>query len=366
MTTYDSIDDSIDDSIHDSIHDSIDATRPSLADLLARAAQQRPDRVALRRRVGGRLESWTYRGLHDDAARVRAHLEALGVEAGQRLVVLGPLQPTSIAVVIAASSLRVQTAFVSEGLSVDELERSWAAIEAQWIVVGTSRAATRLRSVRAVLSGEVAVLSPDEGPDLRPEADDAAGLPPLGSGALGLVGGPSYLRADDQLVAPPDDTDEAVIRSLLQGWLFVQNTLWCAEPGEDYRVFLARTRPTVWLGSPQHLDAIEQAVADAALPSVRALVLGREDRSSIVAWVQRRLLGGWIRRATRRWVGLDRARLAVVVGAPATDEVSLLDVLGVPFRVQADLVEDLESSGARIAVDAGLPLEHHTVVGGRA
>lgn len=136
---------------------------PNLADLLARAAQESPDRVALVEAASGRRMTWAE--LDDEVTRLARGLSGLGLVAGYRVLIALPNRLEFVTTYFAALRAGLVAVPVNPRSATGELVRTVADCGAR-VVVGD---AATLASVRAAAAGMAdALVGADE--ELRARA----------------------------------------------------------------------------------------------------------------------------------------------------------------------------------------------------
>ena len=129
----------------------------NLADLLARAAQESPDRVALVEAVGGRRTTWAE--LDAEADRVAQGLSDLGLVAGYRVMIALANRTEFVAAYVGALRARLVAVPVNPRSATGEVARMMADSGARVVLADQGTVAT----VRSAVAGlEDALVGADE------------------------------------------------------------------------------------------------------------------------------------------------------------------------------------------------------------
>jgi long-chain acyl-CoA synthetase len=174
----------------------------NLADLLARAAAESPERPALVDARSGRRVTWA--GLDAEATRVAQGLSAMGLVAGYRVMIALPNRVELVTAYFGALRARLVAVPVNPRSATGELVRMVADAGARVVVAD----ATTVTTVRAAVAGlEDGLVGADE--DLR----SRTAVPRVVvTGAPALPGETAYrdLLSDDARVLPTPEDPEAL------------------------------------------------------------------------------------------------------------------------------------------------------------
>lgn len=347
-----------------------DATPNTLVHWLAEQARQRPAAIALRHKRLGiwQVQSWAQ--VEAEVQALAAALRAAGFAAGAQLVIVSRPRPEALYASLAAQWLggvaalfdpldnpedqaaalrEAGVAFVlAEGL--EEIQRlREAGLQPGWLVYADGRGLAD-KEVRAQAL-DYALLRTAGAVQETPQAQ--AGAPAFAFYRRGepvverqlfshtellhegvrLVQGERLTEREEALAARAFAASGQA-RYLLAPWLLAGFRLNFPERLETRDQDRRELGPSLVLGTRETYGRLHEQVS-------RRLPLPGSLRRQLVDWALRpqgsiaqRLIGGWlVRRPLRDVLGFSRTRVALVVGAPLSDEVrQLFGGLGVEVR----------------------------------
>lgn len=149
----------------------------SIAELIHRSVERRPDKEALRWKNGSGWSSWTYAELWEQVAATSIGLREMGVAAGDRVVILSRSRPEWVVADLACLALGAVTCPIYPADPPARMARIARDVDARFLIVEDDRLLQRLRSGfgDADLSGSV-VLFDAEGSVGRPSLATVAAL----------------------------------------------------------------------------------------------------------------------------------------------------------------------------------------------
>jgi long-chain acyl-CoA synthetase len=345
----------------DAVAQPVEVGSVSFPAALARAAARRPaTAAALRFKLRGRWQTWSWRGLDREVSRIAAGLADAGFAAGDRLLLLGHPSPRQLVLLIAAARAGGAALPVDDAVTDADLDRLLQAERPRFAFAHEQAGIDLL--LGHVAAGAISVLLYDDPRGMRGYGDPrlrsydalrgAAAPRPVGGAErpakIALEGSTGTLRASDQTLLALEWHPEVL--TLLGAWLEVGFVLVLPERHGDWAADRSQSAPTVFFVRAGVLnDLANEALHRLPRPGSwrRRLVERAFDAVRHPNWVRRSLASWLVIRPLRRALGLSRTRSVLVTDdALAAQAYSFIRGLGIDLPGLRRLSSTATSLGA--------------------
>ncbi len=294
---------------------------------LAALVASRGDAFALRWKSRGLWRSATWTEVGSEVDRLADGWSNLGVQAGERVLLVAANRPRAVAGLLALQSVGavpvIAPADAAVAVLVDRLGTRLVFADDGRVAGVTAAQLLRARGPAGALAGDAR----HAGPVAAMELVEGEASASLGWADLAVEGA----FAADDLVVLAESIDRRAAAALLGSWLCHGFTLALPESAATIWSNLREVRPTVLAGGPDLFSRLRAAAGDRLGPSgswrrrVTDRALAPEGTSALARAL--------VVRPLRAQLGLARVRQALLLagGSPAAEARAFLLALGIPI-----------------------------------